>query len=564
MGAMTTLAATPFLQRRKFAFYYRRAVPASLQASIGRKEIVVSLGTPDLKEAKRRYADHHAHVERMLSLAEGSSLRGSPERPTGARASPSRPLSLAFIQSAAAKHLERLEETDGAALLESSFDDIPAYLELVVKEASHYLNPDPDWAHIQPTADRILTEAGLSRSADDPLYWTLCARLNGAHLEHLKRHHYKVSGEPAPFIHRPTGLEIGTRPPKPPASSAVACTLSELLQRFHSDPARRNVRAKTKASAMATAQRVLLEVCGSDTPVVEIGRERLLHARQVLLDLPPRAQTRFPGMTLVEAASANRRDNGKKLSPKTVDNQLVWISALFAYAEREQLLQPSPAKHLGLGAAKATAHTRRPWSIDELNLLLSAPTFTSGIGDPALFWAPLLALYQGLRMNEACQLYSDDFQLLDGVYALRIASDPDRGQDTKKNDTRVVPVHPTLLELGLVKLFQRSEVGRVFPHLSLDRYGSTTNAFSKRFGRLSKAAGIKRAGVVFHSFRHNFADALRRARTPDEIADALGGWHSKGSARRGYGEGYQPADLLPALAQVEYVGLELSRLNPKF
>ena len=64
----------------------------------------------------------------------------------------------------------------------------------------------------------------------------------------------------------------------------------------------------------------------------------------------------------------------------------------------------------------------------------------------------------------------------------------------------------------------------------------TTGAasFSKWFGRYIGTHGVTDVGKVFHSFRHNFIDAMRMAGVSAEINTALVG-HSDGSVHGKYG-----------------------------
>jgi hypothetical protein len=77
-------------------------------------------------------------------------------------------------------------------------------------------------------------------------------------------------------------------------------------------------------------------------------------------------------------------------------------------------------------------------------------------------------------------------------------------------------VHPKLVELGFLAWVEaRKKVstnGRIFVDY---RYG---NWFNQVF---SVAVGVKTDRLVFHSFRHNMADALRNATESDETRDRL-------------------------------------------
>jgi integrase len=85
-----------------------------------------------------------------------------------------------------------------------------------------------------------------------------------------------------------------------------------------------------------------------------------------------------------------------------------------------------------------------------------------------------------------------------------------------------------------------------------DRYGKRTGNWSKWFGRcLREAVKITDARKVFHSFRHTFKSAGRRAGVEEEIHDALTG-HVSGAVGRAYSD----YPLGPLKAAVDRVGLK--------
>jgi integrase len=72
---------------------------------------------------------------------------------------------------------------------------------------------------------------------------------------------------------------------------------------------------------------------------------------------------------------------------------------------------------------------------------------------------------------------------------------------------------------------------------------------------------------VFHSFRHNFKDALREAGVGEEVHDALTGHSTRGEVSREYGtkdmtKRFGWRTLASAVAKLGYPGLNLSRPRP--
>lgn len=236
-----------------------------------------------------------------------------------------------------------------------------------------------------------------------------------------------------------------------------------------------------------------------------------------------------------------------RMTSQAQQRMLDGLSEIFTWAVTETLIPANPAKGLGgelakrFGAKATKAHEERdPFSDDDLQKIFSASWFASGTGKrtpkgifyayrPHYYWLPLLALYQGGRLNELSQLYLDDIkQSEDGIAYLDFnlfgegkmdLDEADRGRADDKslktvNSQRVVPLHKVILGLGFldyVEALRATGYTRLFPELRHDKakgYGKAAGSwFNERF--LGRELEIPRNGrKTFHSFRHNFATAL--------------------------------------------------------
>ena len=104
----------------------------------------------------------------------------------------------------------------------------------------------------------------------------------------------------------------------------------------------------------------------------------------------------------------------------------------------------------------------------------------------------------------------------------------------------------------------------LFPLIAPDTGG--VKAWSKWFGRYIREAGITDRAKVYHSFRHNFKDALRAAGVGEEVHDALTGHSTRGEVSREYGtkdmtKRFGWRTLANAVAKLGHPGLDLSRLR---
>ena len=74
----------------------------------------------------------------------------------------------------------------------------------------------------------------------------------------------------------------------------------------------------------------------------------------------------------------------------------------------------------------------------------------------------LLALYTGCRLEELCQLYTDDVQVRDGVPCIVVqATRPD--QSVKTGEKRTVPFIRSSFEEGFLEYVEGSGLGPSLP-----------------------------------------------------------------------------------------------------
>ena len=82
-----------------------------------------------------------------------------------------------------------------------------------------------------------------------------------------------------------------------------------------------------------------------------------------------------------------------------------------------------------------------------------------------------------------------------------------------------------------------TRTGGLFDEIKPGKNGSYAHNFSKFFARYLGEIGVKTDKTAFHSFRHNFKDALRAAEIQDTRQDALMG-HANPSMGETYGSEY--------------------------
>ena len=381
-----------------------------------------------------------------------------------------------------------------------------------------------------------------------------------------------------PLFRVPLASPGVTIPPTAPSSQRPRETLAELLERFLRE--KPEITDKTTMDYRA-AVRVLGQTPGASRDLAQIRRADIVRLKDLLLIAPTNWTKRFVGKTLAEAVQQNEKAKLPTLSARTVNSKyLSPLSTFFRWAVSNGLLEKNPVEGVRVLMPKGgkKAKKRLPFTTEQLRSIFAAPVFAgcrseSRFFEPGVyrmhdhrFWTPLIALWSGARLNEIGQLLRSDIRETDGIWCFHFTEDAEG--DTKRLKTeaarRVVPVHPELEGLGFLTYVgePRGSAGpRLFPHWKRGEDGYYSSVFSKWFGRFLASVDLKDPRLVFHSFRHGFKDALRRAMVEERIQDAIMG-HEPEHVSSDYGLGYAPAELSKAIRAVSYIGLDLSVLRP--
>jgi integrase len=337
--------------------------------------------------------------------------------------------------------------------------------------------------------------------------------------------------------------------------------------------------ASKTASEWGTAVRRFTELVGHDIPIGSINKAHVRVFKEALQRTPRAMPAAMRAMALPVILRASEGIPGARLTPGSIQKQLGALQSLFTWAKRNyDGIGENPFDGMKPVDLKAAKEKRRSYDADDLAAIFSSPLFTgnqeakagamavlrrakpgSRVVRDKFFWLPLLALYTGARLEELGQLRLSDIRSAHGIDFLDLNT-IDEGKSLKTaTSRRCVPVHPELVRLGFLDHVRelRSVEGRMlFPELKPDKHGKLTSAFSKAWRRYCDRIGVYVPQKTFHSFRHTFEDAGRRARVPEEIRDALTG-HASGGIGRMYGDGVPLEVLAEEIARINYECVQL-------
>lgn len=245
-------------------------------------------------------------------------------------------------------------------------------------------------------------------------------------------------------------------------------------------------------------------------------------------------------------------DLASTLAYKTLQNRHKAIKAMVNVAIRYRKLDFNVLDQYklpkGLGTKTTPRRTYTPTELSQLMLNLHALPEQDQ-------WLVLLGLTTGARIRELVQLHHKDIFKADGVWCLKLVNDEEAGQKVKNEKShRRVPIHPELIKAGFVKFVQAGTGdGMVFNASTDNKYKDPSPAFGKRFSRFVDNVIGKdaRAGLCFHSFRHNYTDMLKaHPMGGTDHAKALTG-HSVAGVAAKYGSVFYPlTQLIPLVSEL--------------
>jgi integrase len=576
---------------------------------LGRREIVESLGTKDPDQAKRLSSAAAARAQALIDAAlGGESCEPAAPRSRAETALPPparEPLTRAEAEGIATRYRDaecekiilraaerrgwsseqiafRISYLEGSrqALIDGLVDgQADAVAELAADLLAEGGRPAPSEADL-----RLLTHFLLRAFVE-------CEEFDLAAL----RGQWPRLGAAAASPGWPSGLpdssDIAADRAMPPAAARTALTddmdaqpdvtIGDLLDRYHAE---RGVEVKT-LNELRGLVRQFEEVNGANRLVRQVGK-RSVEAFNRALQAKPRALPNADrNLPLPQVIEKYREAEVARLSVTTVRKAISLLSAIFFWGQRNGYLKTNPFEHAQPSIDDRKRINRREFTGDELARIFSSSIYKGchsntqrlKAGDlvirDAPYWLPLLGTYTGCRLEELGQALVSDVARVGGVLRINIDnSDGDKhgangkppmrkedgGKSLKtRNSRRQIPIHPVLLRAGfeeyVMGLAARGET-HLFPDLRADKFGKRTAAYSKAFARLLSSVDLDDPALVFHSLRHGYKTACRRAGLDRDDHDFLTG-HRDGSASQDYGEPDLPR-LFAAIARISFPAVE--------
>jgi len=244
---------------------------------------------------------------------------------------------------------------------------------------------------------------------------------------------------------------------------------------------------------------------------------------------------------------ANHRRDVDGIAPRTINrNDLVAVSSVFAWATTRQggrKRDENPAMGIKLDVDRQTTTREKFFKDAEVSAILLAarhakPSRRYPRASASRRWAPWICAYTGARIQEVCWLSRKDIRQEDGIWVIHFPQ-------TKTNVARTVPMHPALIDEGLLAFWEKAPAGFLFVGDVPQREGATRSPQEQRASELAEwvQEQVKLEDGVSpnHGWRHTFVTRAEEANISKRFSNAITGHNHGKDVSDGYFRGRMSA-----------------------
>jgi len=292
-----------------------------------------------------------------------------------------------------------------------------------------------------------------------------------------------------------------------------------------------------------------------DIPIGSVTREMSTNFKTHVRKLPRnrKKNPKYRDKDFHELVQMNVKDT---IHTTTINKHLGYCSSFYEWSVNHGYANNNPFKGLKLKKDTRPRDERDRFSEKDLKKIFQKENYIlyTKIEEKRyeLYWTPLIGVFSGLRLGEITSLYLDNIREIKGSHREKrwcfdILVEPERTDKHLKTQSsrRIVPVHDTLIELGLIEFIELlkkkdSKRERLYQELKY-KSGNYNQNVSRWFNtRYLPLLGLKTDKKNFHSFRHTVSDHLKQKGIEPHFVNELLG-HSSGNIDLDrYGKGYNP------------------------
>ena len=539
---MTQISVTPsprYTFQRNSLYYFRYTLPPDISKVVGKQGLRYSLKTGYIKQAERKARRLAGTVEEFISDVRQ-------ERLTIMK------LSETQIQSLLDQHLRQsLNEDEERHLSVGPInpDDLDDELEAISYIKSDFkealaLN---DYEGISSHVDDLLKELKVKPDKKSKNYKKLCRELLKVNIRILDITEKRTVGDYSDQFSNSTFSNSSKAEQKdqPKLSKVILKFVSEFMKADRWTE-------KTKSENEAVFD-LFIKISG-DVPINQYDHQAIRQYKETLGKLPANRNKieKYRDKTIEKIISM---PDVKPMAVNSVNKNIRRLSQLFKWAVQNGYIERNIVEGMSLPETKRQDKYREVFDKEDLAKIFSSPIHKKKeYLHSYYYWLPLLGLYTGARIEELCSLYLEDFKVEHGINIISINSNHDKKLKSKAAE-RLIPVHPELEKLGLLKHVDKLRIKKekqLFPELPRQRDGYSQTP-SKWFGKFKIKVGITSQFKVFHSFRHTVANTLKQADVPrDQAAEILGHDRGKDVTYGRYGKSSEAKRQLEVIKKLDF------------
>lgn len=368
-------------------------------------------------------------------------------------------------------------------------------------------------------------------------------------------------------------------------------TLMQVVEYYNKTPKRDNTSEETK-ERVAAKMNIMADLLGTNKPIRKITSDDIQELLYTVSYIPKHFGIgKTQGKTIQEAVNMARADETlPRISVKTQGDYVQTLSSVFKWALAKEFIDKNPMIAAELPAQDIKAQRGEkylPFNIPQLQAIFNLPIYRGCLNEKngrlkpgkkiirdTFFWIPLIALYTGARLNEICQLTTEDIITKDGIDCFSINDNAGKRVKTLAG-IRVVPIHPTLKKIGFLQYVEQRRLDKhnknqiLFPAFNDNKRDGLSGYFSKWFNRtldkvnetISNPDDKLQKHHVFHSFRHTVRTEYRNHGTVEERVEILCGWESDTKSLSKHYGSISIKELYKTISKdLTYTGLDLAYL----
>lgn len=435
-----------------------------------------------------------------------------------------------------------------------------------------------DYQRIQDYLPFQLKQIGVEVPEDSPTFSLLCREFLKVELKEYEIRQRWAQGDfdfGQEYLQGPSNNNLAPQLPPPTVSAQVQPKpteplLSLVIAEYIADKKRDKAwKPRTETNIVATLN-LFVEAIG-DPPINEISREAVREFRDLIKNHYPsnwkkKKQYRDKSLKELMRAPIPERDH---ISNVRIKFYFDTVSSFLGWAKDQGYgVDDGFTRILSQKITRQPHEQRDFFTPENLETMFHSSAFVEDKHRKSYqFWAPVIGLFTGMRLEEICQLELEDIRQEDGVWVFDVNKEGDK--DTKSAaGERLVPIHNFLVDdLGLLAYrdkLKRLRKRRLLYELNKTKSGvyhkSVSDWFNQRF---LKGLGLKEQGKLdFHSFRHTLVNHCKLLDIEEGKVKQLVGHKGTESITYGrYGKPY-PVEMLKkdVVDRLDY-GVDLSHLR---